>query len=251
VPPPPGEPARAPAPVPGVAAEAPAAAAEDKAKRIEVPYVDHVGRAKRIIVSATLNGSVTARLAVDTGAPGSMISVGLADRVGVLRADDGRLLIAAGGIGGAAPAVLVVLNSLALGAAHDEFVPTTVADVGWGDFDGLIGMDFMARYEVNIDTRRHVLVLTERPPDRRAPAGHEEGWWRRWFEEFNAEKTQWTRYCAALDAKLGNSLISAGAGIERLKQLRAVAEYQRQEADKLLSRLDRYASQNSVPREWR
>jgi hypothetical protein len=50
---------------------------------------------------------------------------------------------------------------------------------------------------------------------------------------------------------VSQSEVSEGAMMENLKRLRTVADNQVREAAKLQNRLDRHASNNSVPREWR
>ena len=54
----------------------------DKPQRYEVPYVPYEGSARRVIIKALFNGSVTAPMAIDTGAPGTVISGSLAEKLG-------------------------------------------------------------------------------------------------------------------------------------------------------------------------
>jgi hypothetical protein len=199
----------------------------------------------------TVNGRATVMMALDTGAPATLITHGLADQLGILRADDGKLLSSASGIGGSAPALLVVLESLTLGPATEQFVPATVTDSLSENFEGLLGMDFITTFKVKIDSAQQVLVLTLPQPDANTPAGHAEHWWRRLFRQFTEQRKRWEIYRETLDQRIAKSPISEGVGMERLKHLRVLADSQAQEAEKLLARLDRHASNHSVPREWR
>src|SRR6266581_2769241 len=52
--------------------------------RHEIAYDPYEGSAQRVIINVTLNGRVKARLAVDTGAPKTVISGALAERLGLL-----------------------------------------------------------------------------------------------------------------------------------------------------------------------
>jgi hypothetical protein len=225
--------------------------AEKRPHQITVPYRGQDARTQRILVPMTVNGRATVMMALDTGAPATLITHGLADQLGILRADDGKLLSSASGIGGSAPALLVVLESLTLGPATEQFVPATVTDSLSENFEGLLGMDFITTFKVKIDSAQQVLVLTLPQPDANTPAGHAEHWWRRLFRQFTEQRKRWEIYRETLDQRIAKSPISEGVGMERLKHLRVLADSQAQEAEKLLARLDRHASNHSVPREWR
>jgi len=250
-----------PSPSPSVLARAPAARAPDpprapeaaakRSDQITVPYRGQDARTQRILVPITVNGRATVTMALDTGAPATLITQGLADHLGILRADDGKLLSSASGIGGSAPALLVVLESLTLGPATEQFVPATVTDSLSENFEGLLGMDFITTFKVKIDAAQQVLILTLPQSDAKTPAGHGEHWWRRLFRQFTEQRKRWEFYREILDQRIAKSPISEGVGMERLKRLRVLADNQAQEAEKLQSRLDRHASNNSVPREWR
>ena len=261
VPSPAEEPVLLPAAAPAQPAPAPAArgpesprapeAAPARTNQITVPYRGQDGRTQRILVPITVNGSATVMFALDTGAPSTLISQSLADHLGVLRSDDGKLLTGASGIGGSAPAVLVVLDSLALGDAREEFVPATVTASLGESFEGLLGMDFLTTFNAKIDTDRQVVVLTKPEANAKTPAGHNEQWWRRLFRQFKDQKKLWEGFRDQVDRRLAESQVSEGAVVETMRRVRAIADNQAQEADKLHNRLERHASNHSVPREWR
>jgi len=234
----------APAPAPTVTPREPQAPA---LRQIAVPYKAFEGQAQRIIIPVRLNGRVTATMALDTGAPGTIIFSRLAERLGVLDEGSNRLMTTVGGIGGRTPAVLVVLDSLSVDEAHTEFVPATVTAPMTDAFEGLVGMDFLAGYSVHIDTQQHRLLLTELPESSARPAGHDEAWWRRTFTQLEGQQTLWHQVHATLKERVSRSQISGDGSAELL----SFAERQAHEAELLASRLERYASNNAVPREWR
>ena len=212
-------------------------------REIKVPYGAYEGYASRIIISVTFNGSVTAPMLLDTGAPGMVISPELADRIGLFDKDDGNLIYQAGGIGGRVPAILTIVDKVSVGAAETKFLPTTVTRISSRHYQGLVGMDFMANYDLQIDNQKRQLIFKELPPNSNRPAGRNEHWWRSKYSIFADLKNSWGVYLKRLE-----NISPKTTMLERLKE---VAEYQVRESDKLYKRLERYASQNSVPRRWR
>lgn len=250
-------PIKMPPPVAGHAEAPPSSAAatvEATPKRppqMIVRYHGQDARTQRILVPITVNGSATVMMALDTGAPSTIISKSLAEHLGVLRRDDGILLTSASGIGGSAPAVLVVLESLSLGEARDEFIPATVTGDLSENFSGLLGMDFITTFKLKVDAARQVLILTKPNAGGNTPAGHDERWWRRLFQQFKDQRRLWESYRDFVDKRVSESEISAGPSIDRLRRIQALTVSQVEEAGKLLQRLERHASNHSVPREWR
>ena len=201
-----------------------------------VPFEAYEGDAQRVIVSVTFNGSVTVPMLIDTGAPGVIISPKVANRLGLFGNDEGMVVTAAAGIGGQVPAVRTFLDTVQVGGAKDTFIPATITDSISQSFEGLIGMVFMSKYSFKIDSVRNVVVFEEVQPDPRAPGGRSERWWRNQFKELHALRAAWEQYA------------SHGSVDD---EARALARHQVAEADKLLSKLDRYASMHSVPQPWR
>ncbi len=212
-------------------------------RKIKVPYTAFEGSSRRVIIPVQLNGSVTARMALDTGSPGMIIFDRLANRLGIFENDDGKLLTYSAGIGGQAPSILTVVDSVQVGRAEDRFIPTIVTQSLTDAFDGLIGMDFMANYSLRIDTAKHVVVFEELPDRQHMPGGHDEIWWRSNFRNFASRRTEWKLFIASLD--------SQKIDLERLKRLKQFAERQYREADRLFTKLNNYAASNSVPMHWR
>lgn len=226
-------------------------AAEPAARRFELPYEPLEGRARRVIVQVRLNDRITAPMALDTGAPGMVISVRLAEQLGVFTQDQGKLIVLARGIGGEVPALRTILDTVALGQASERFVPVTVTSALSERFEGLIGMDLLGQYSVTIDAGRKVVVLQEQASAGQAPGGHDEAWWRANFAEFRTLRDDWQRFREGIERELADSQVGAGAAFDDLTRWRALATFQVQEAEKLLARLEHYASNQSVPRHWR
>jgi predicted aspartyl protease len=226
-------------------------AAPPKHKVISVPYQPFEGSARRIIISVTFNDKVTAPMALDTGAPGTLISSQLAERLGVLEANEGRLVTLAGGIGGQKLAVLVVLDSIAVDEARTDFVLATVVEPMSAAFEGLVGMDFLAGYAVEIDTKQHLLTLTEQDQSDEQPGGHDERWWRESFAHLGGQRAIWEQTHLRLEEGLKRSRAPSGLTLDQATAFSRFADTQSREAQLLFDRLERQASRHSVPREWR
>jgi hypothetical protein len=216
---------------------------ETKPVQYEVPYVSQEGSSKRIIISVTFNNSVTAPMLLDTGAPGMYISHGLAEKLGIFNKGEGLLQIEAGGIGGKVPAVLTVVDTVQVGVAKENFVPTTIGNPLSGMFEGLIGMDFMSGYTIRIDTGKHVVVFEEIPAVPDMPGGHDEEWWRTNYRRFYSSKKEWEEFKARIyNIKDENN---------KMKKIKELADKQVKEADKLTRKLDSFAIDHAVPMSWR
>jgi len=203
----------------------------------EVPFEAYEGSAQRVIVSVTFNNSVTAPLILDTGAPGLVISAQLAEKLGIFGNDEGKVQGLAGGIGGNTPAIRTFIDKVQVGGAKDAFIPATIIDsMGSRAFEGLIGMDFMSKYSMKIDSVKRVVVFEELAPDPNSPDGRNEQWWKGLFKEFHSLGEAWKIH------------VSQRA---RSPQEYQFAVRQTKEADKLLNKLDRHASNHSVPQSWR
>jgi predicted aspartyl protease len=209
-----------------------AGGAKSTLNAFSVPFEAYEGDAQRVIVQVTFNGSVTVPMAIDTGAPGLIISPKVAQKLGLFGNDGGMVLTAAGGIGGTVAAMRTFLDMVQVGGARDTFIPATIMDSVSESFEGLIGMVFMSRYSFKIDSLKQVVIFEEVQPDPNAPGGRNERWWRSQFKELHALRDAWMNH--SLDG-----------------QQQDFAYRQVKEAEKLLSKLERHASLNSVPQAWR
>lgn len=232
----------------GVAESAPAAVAPDPGTapanppaprgRFEIPYQAYEGSARRVIIPVTFNDRITAPMALDTGSPGMVISIDLAERLGLFSRGQGVMFTEVAGIGGNQLAIKTIVDSVAVDSARQAFVPTTVTTGISDAFEGLIGMDFLSNHTISIDSSRQVLVFQETPPAGDTRGGHGETWWRNTFREFREARDYWKSVAEAEDSRFGTR---AGEFVQ----------FQARESQRLLLRLDRYASQHAVPRHWR
>jgi hypothetical protein len=209
-------------------------------KKYAVPYS---GNSRRIIIPVTFNGRVTAKMLLDTGAPGMHISDVLAEKLGLLDSRESNLWVTVGGIGGSVPAIFTIVDSIRVGETEDNFIPTFISRSVSIEFEGLIGMDFMANYEVRIDTKKQVVIFEELPESKDMPAGHNEQWWRTTFDQFKSLRLAWERH--------RDSFSRRGVNTEREKDVKAFIDRQCNKVTELNDRLSGYASQHSVPLEWR
>ena len=209
---------------------------DKKLSTYEVPFEAYEGNAQRVIVSVTFNDSVTVPMAIDTGAPGLIISPQVAKKLGLFGRDDGMVVTAAAGLGGTVPAVRTFLDKVQVGGAQDTFIPATITPSVSRSFEGLIGMVFMSKYTFKIDSEKQVVIFEEVRSDPNAPGGRSERWWRGQFKELQVLRAAWQKY--ASDPQKGPHQRDFGG--------RQVTE-----ADKLLSKLERYASEYGVPQNWR
>jgi predicted aspartyl protease len=215
----------------------------DGLKQFEISYQGFEGSSRRIIVPVTFNDSVTAHLLVDTGAPSLMISPQLAEKLGILEEQDNALKITAGGIGGSVPAMLAVVDSVRIGEATAEFLPATIAPIPSDAFEGLVGMDFLSNYRISIDSTRSVIAFDELPARQERPGGHDEAWWRTNFRIIERSKSEWRQYLASLE-----NINTPSNETESIKKL---AEIQYAAAERFRIRLEKFASDNAVPNNWR
>jgi hypothetical protein len=212
-------------------------------KKLKQYRIRYTGSSRRIIIPVTFHGRVTAPMLLDTGAPGMHISYRLAEELGIIDDGDSDLRVMIGGIGGTVPAIFTIVDSIQIGGVENRFIPTYVSDSISSNFEGLIGMDFMANYDVRIDTRNRVVVLQERPQSARMPGGRDEAWWRTTFYNFKYMKSEWEDYRTQLSK---NSTTT-----DTDRAFRVYINRQSQRARELYNKLSVYASEHSVPLEWR
>jgi predicted aspartyl protease len=203
----------------------------------EVPFEAYEGSAQRVIVSVTFNDTVTAPMILDTGAPGLVISTQLAEKLGIFGNDEGKVHATAGGIGGSTPSIRTFIDTVQVGGAKDSFIPATIiGSLSSPAYEGLIGMDFMSKYSMKIDSAKRLVVFEALSPDPNSPGGHNEQWWKGLFKEFHSLGTAWKIHAAQKS---------------KSQQEYEFSVRQTKEANKLLNKLDKHASEHSVPQGWR
>ncbi len=207
--------------------------------------------ARRIILDVRFNSKLTVPMILDTGAPGTMISYAVAEKLGLLSEKSGGLMARAGGIGGTTPAIKTILDTVEVEGMKDTFVPTTVADFRRdGLYEGLLGMSFMSNYSMTIDHAHGRLTFTELPPDRRRPGGHDREWWISTYLEFAGQRKRWRSYQKQFEGMKYKGGVSTTT-LDLIKEVMPFIRRQERQASNMFDKLDRYASYNAVPTEWR
>ena len=236
------------APPPSIAGPARKAVAT---ARHEIPYDPYEGAAQRVIINVTLNGRVQARLAVDTGAPKTIISAALAERIGLMNSTSPGVRTRAAGIGGSTPAIRTIIETIGVGDIEQPFFPTTIVPEVSTAFEGLIGMDFLSLFVMHIDPARRMLILEDVPPASIVFGQRNEQWWRSNYRELASLRRAWRDYAEQLNKKIESSNITAGGGIEDARLMLDFARRQSVEAERLLDQLNKRAIQYLVPMNWR
>jgi predicted aspartyl protease len=115
---------------------------------------------RHIVVDARVNGSTSARLILDTGAGNTLISPRVLDAAGV-SLTRGTATGRTRGLAKDAEVEVtqVVVNSLEVGEARVGRMLVSAYDMGMADVDGLLGQDFLARFNVSIDPAQGIVKL--------------------------------------------------------------------------------------------
>lgn len=222
-----------------------------RSARHEIAYDPYEGSAQRVIIKATLNGKVQARLAVDTGAPKTIISAELAERLDFLNETSAGVWTRAGGIGGSTPAIRTIVDTIRVGDIEQQFFPTTIVPDMSSAFEGLIGMDFLSLFVMHVDPARRLLILEDVAPTSTAYGQRNEQWWRSNYMDFGNLRRGWQDYAERLSQAIESSNIVAGGGIEDARLMLDFARTQVVEAERLFDQLNRRAIQYVVPMNWR
>jgi Aspartyl protease len=124
--------------------------------RISVP-VELSGA--KVIVTVTFNHSVSANLALDTGAAMTMISRRIARNLGL--SNMGSMVMT--GIGGSVLTQMARIESVKVGDAAVGNLTVSIHDFSRDPhYEGLLGLDFLNHFEMSLDARKRQLFLTPR-----------------------------------------------------------------------------------------
>ncbi len=220
-------------------------------KQYKIPYLDREGTARRVIIDVTFNDRVTVPVLFDTGAYETIIFPDLADQLNLFDQDTPELWVAVGGIGGTAPALRAVLDSMKIGDFKNTFVPVTITNSMSDDFKAIIGLDFISNYTVEISPVEKTIVFEEVKPDKPLYGGHDEIWWRTYFTEFESHRNTWRAWRDALKRALRTNVFNLRLQQNVVKEELVISNYYLGESDRLFSQLNRYANQHAVPVDWR
>ena len=116
-------------------------------------------RGRHIIVAVTFNDSVTANLVLDTGAGQTMISKRIANELRLYSTGAGTRI----GVGGAVSVPTATLDAIRVGDADVKNMRVSIHDLPLNAFEeGLLGMDFLGRFQMSLDIEKRVLILSPR-----------------------------------------------------------------------------------------
>jgi predicted aspartyl protease len=113
-----------------------------------------------ILVNARINDSGSVKLLLDTGASVTTINPRLLAQLGVSSRDAVRGSIR--GVTGQADTLFVVVNSIDVNGAKTGPIRVVAHDVDRGQSDGLLGRDYLDRFQVSIDNQAGIVTLTPR-----------------------------------------------------------------------------------------
>jgi len=113
-----------------------------------------------IVVNARINDSGSVRLLLDTGASVTTINPRVLNQLGVSSRDAVRGFIR--GVTGQADTLFVVVNSIDVNGAKAGPIRVVAHDVDLGQSDGLLGRDYLDRFQVSIDNQAGIVTLTPR-----------------------------------------------------------------------------------------
>ena len=113
-----------------------------------------------ILVNARINDSGSVRLLLDTGASVTTISPRVLAQLGVSSRDAVRGSIR--GVTGQADALFVMVYSSDVIGAKAGPIRVVAHDVDLGQSDGLLGRDYLDRFQVSIDNQAGIVTLTPR-----------------------------------------------------------------------------------------
>jgi len=135
----------------------PEAAAKPSAQGGTTTPIQVYGR--HIIVAVTFNDSVTGNLVLDTGAGQTMISKRIANELRLYSSGAGTRI----GIGGAVSVSTATLDAIRVGDADVKNLRVSIHDLPFNAFqEGLLGMDFLGRFQMSLDMEKRVLILLPR-----------------------------------------------------------------------------------------
>jgi predicted aspartyl protease len=142
----------------GPAGSAPEAAAKTSATGAVTIPIKMNGNTVVVPVTFTNgNSSVTGNMAVDTGASQTMLSKRIANGLRLFSQDTQPRY----GIGGSVRVDVSVVESIKVGAAEAKNMRVSIHDFSPDPrYEGLLGFDFLGRFQMSVDAAKQVMVLT-------------------------------------------------------------------------------------------
>jgi hypothetical protein len=110
-----------------------------------------------VLVSATINGAGPITLVLDTGADRTLIAPAALQRLGISTENVPRGILK--GVTGTSYVDAVWVNSVEVGEARVGPILIIAHDADLKTADGLLGRDFLAHFNVTIDSKERVVTL--------------------------------------------------------------------------------------------
>jgi hypothetical protein len=110
-----------------------------------------------ILVSAKINGSGPIRLILDTGAERTLVALSALWRLGISTENGPRAVLK--GVTGKSPVDAVWVHSVEVDEAKVGPLLIIAHDADLKEADGLLGRDFLANFNVTIDSKERIVTL--------------------------------------------------------------------------------------------
>jgi clan AA aspartic protease (TIGR02281 family) len=135
------------------------------------------------LVDVMINGRIPAKFVVDTGASSVTLSEKLGRKVHRNLSSLPKLPVQTGG--GIVESPLLVLKSIKVGTAKVKDVEANINEFMGEGFDGLLGMSFLADFQVQVDNSDDALILNPLGKgDEPTWDGKTEKWWTRKYKDY-------------------------------------------------------------------
>jgi clan AA aspartic protease (TIGR02281 family) len=181
-----------------------------------------------IIVQALVNGTGTSEFILDPGASLTIIPADQAQKLGIN--PEGGDPVPLSGVGGTVMVPMVKIDSLDLGGAEVRELNVAIHP-GFRN-RGLLGMDFLSEFRIEINHVQNRLTLEYQPCPH---DGHSLQWWQQKFRFWHTLKESFQKMHASAGSQSG----------------REVAEKLLREVNERINDLEIRASRAGVPRELR
>ena len=125
----------------------------------QITAVPFIRQGNALLVRGRIAGRGEVTLLLDTGATSCVVSVHLAEELGLRQRSDG-LSVTVQTASGTLKAPLVFLSSLAIGDFEEKGIEALVLDLpGQADAEGILGLSFLNRFRYTIDSEANELIL--------------------------------------------------------------------------------------------
>lgn len=202
-----------------------------------------------LVVSAVLNGRAKRDFLVDTGASFVTISQATAKALGI-HIDEDTPEVAVMTASGWTVVPMTVLKRIVVGGAEVRNVETLIMDLPQrSEIDGLLGLTFLNKFKVSVDSSRGKLLLTslKGKPSRERPGGYDRSYWSQQFRFYRNIIRQLEQSKTDMIQQVKKLGIKSHRYERQSKRLDKVIKYFQGQ----LNRLKRQAAHAGVPMHWR